>query len=143
MPVTGEFEDVTEVIRRHRSNKLISMVIGLGIAVCSTGGSYFAYRKAKEEARAATVGVQREAAAGYSTLINPVTLMLELGKSCDERITAVEAQVRELKSRQSLSAVGSIISTPAAPSLGLVPLDRARLYRPLPRTLGEAAAATQ
>ena len=136
VPVAVESEDVTEVMRRHGANKTLSLFIGFGIAMCSAAGSFFAYRQAKVEAAAETSGVRREAAAGYSTLADPVTLALELGKSCDARVTALEIQVRELKARQSLP----VSSTPMAPSLGLVPLDRARLYRPLPRTLGEAAA---
>jgi hypothetical protein len=139
VPLAEEGEDVTEVMRRHGANKTLSLFIGFAIALCSASGSYFAYRQAKVEAKAETSGVRHEAAVGYSTLADPVTLALELGKSCDARVTALEMQVRELKSRQSLPVT---VSTPMAPSLGLVPLDRARLYRPLPRTLGEAAAAS-
>lgn len=134
-------EDVTAVMRRHsRTNKTLAFLLGFAgcVAPCVTG--YFAYRQAKAESGVATRGVHNEAAVGYSTLAEPLELALALGKSCDARVTALELQVRELKSRQSLP-VSMSASTAMAPSLGLVPLDRAMLLRPLPRTLGEAVRA--
>jgi hypothetical protein len=128
-------EDVTAVMRRHSTSKLLSTLIGLIIALCSAAGSYYAYRQAKLEARTESSNVRGEAAVGYRTLADPVELAVALVKTHDARIQALEVQMRELKTRQSIP-----IETIAPPSLGLVPLDRAKLFRPLPKTLGEANA---
>lgn len=128
-------EDVTAVMHRHSATKTLSTLIGLVIALCSAAGSYYAYWQAKIEAFTESKNVRGEAAVGYRTLADPVELALELGKTCDARVTVLETQVRELKLRQSLP-----VAPPMAPSLGLVPLDRMKLFKPLPKTLGEANA---
>jgi len=140
-------EDVTAVTRRHSgTNKLLATLLGLSTAICPAVAGYYAYREARIEREGENRGIRHEADVGYRTLATPLELALALGKSCDARVTALEAQVRELRARQSMSSALSASSvssgsTAMAPSLGLVPLDRAMLMRPLPRTLGEAVRA--
>lgn len=129
----------TAVTRRHSStNKLLATLLGLSTAVCPAAAAYYAYREARVERESATRDTRHEAAVGYSTLATPLELALALGKSCDARVGALEMRVRDLEAKQSLPAA---VSTPMAPSLGLAPLDRAMLVRPLPRTLSDAVQA--
>jgi hypothetical protein len=137
MPLTSEAEDVTAVMRRHAANKATSTLIGLGIALCSAAGSYFAYRQAKIEAHADTTKVRSDAAVGYRTLADPVAMVLELYKTLDARVATIETQVRECQVKQT-----PLAPAPPAPS-GLVPIDSLQLLHPLPKTLGEATAAAQ
>lgn len=133
--VPVESEDVTAVMRRHAVNKATSTLIGLGIALCSAAGSYYAYRQAKIESTADTTKVRGEAAIGYRTLADPVAMVLELYKTHDARLAALETEMRECQAKQSLFA-------PPAPTppAGLVPIDSLKLLHPLPKTLGEATA---
>lgn len=136
-------EDVTEVIQRHRAvgvNKTLATLLGLAMAVCPAVAGYYAYRRAKIEGSTETKAVRGEAAIGYRTLADPIELLTTLSHSNEVRITALEAAVRDCTAKQSLTPppVAS-----AASALKLVPLDSIRLLRPLPKTLGEAAALAQ
>lgn len=124
-------------MRRHAANKAMSTLIGLGIAVCSAAGSYYAYRQAKVEGEARTSESRREAAIGYRTLADPVAMMLELYKTHDARLAALETEMRECQTRQSL------MPTPSAETPTFVPLNTLQLLHPLPKTLGEATAAAR
>lgn len=128
-----EGDDVTAVMRRHAANKATSTLIGLGIALCSAAGSYYAYRQAKVEGEVRTTESRREAAIGYRTLADPVAMVLELYKTHDVRLAALEVGLRECQAKQSFAP-------PVAPMPTLVPLDTLRLLKPLPKTLGEATA---
>lgn len=133
-------EDVTEVIQRHRVggiNKTLATMLGIAIAVCPAVAGYYAYRQAKIQSGTETKAVRGEAAIGYRTLADPIELLTTLSHSNEVRITALEAAVRDCTAKQSIA------TPPAAPALKLVPLDSIRLLRPLPKTLGEAAALAQ
>jgi len=130
-------EDVTAVLKRKaeisRMNKTLAVLLGLATAVCPAAASYYAYRQAKIESTAKTDENHREAAIGYRTLADPVEMTLTLYKAQDARIATLETEMRECQAKQSLVP-------PPPPSPALVPLDTLRLLKPLPKTLGEAAA---
>ena len=128
-------EDVTAVMARHsRTNKTLAVFLGLATAVCPAVAGYFAYRQAKVEGTARSAENHREAAIGYRTLADPVELMTTLVQAHEKRIATLEVEVRECETHASFSPPPSL--TPPA----LTPLVR---LKPLPRTLGDAAAAAK
>src|SRR5580704_3531152 len=124
-------EDVTAVARRHSAtNKTLAVLLGFATAVCPAAAGYFAYRQAQIEGAARSAENHREAAIGYRTLADPVGLLVPLVQAHEKRITTLELEVRECEES------GSFAPPPAA-SVITPPV------KPLPKTLGEAAAAAK
>lgn len=132
MPPEQPDDALTAVTRRppqHTSmNKTLAVLLGFAGALAPVITGYFAYRQAKLEAKADSVSVRGEAAVGYRTLADPMELLLAFSKSHETRIQTLEAEIRECALRESIP----VAPQPAAPAPSLL--------RPLPRTLGEAAA---
>ena len=114
-------------------SKTLAFLLGFVGAVAPVATGYFAYRQAKAEAGVETRSVHDEAAAGYRTLADPLGLATTLLRAHEERIARLEIEMREC---QEKSTSATPVEPP--PSPGLTPLVR---LRPLPPTLGEAAAA--
>jgi hypothetical protein len=129
-------EDVTAVMRRHGVNKTLSMLIGFGIALCSAAGSYYAYRRAREEARAATHEVRATADVGYQTSTQAITLLQAAVREHDAEIAWLKLVCKPQESKMSLTEI-----TPPPPTPTLAPLQRAKLFRVLPQTLDDADTA--
>ncbi|HEV3059758.1 MAG TPA: hypothetical protein VGY48_16015 [Vicinamibacterales bacterium] len=132
---------LTAVTRRPQpsgATKTVSTLIGLGIALCSAGGSYFAYRQAKVEAGAETHTVRATADIGYQTSTQAITLLQAAVREHDAEIAWLKLVCKPEAERMS-----SPEPVPPPPAPSLVPLQRAQLFRALPRTLDAAKIAVE